>query len=221
MMEIITLFLCVASTLTCVRAQGDANALTVATTELDRLVLLNDTDFVFDFNKSANISGAPGVTTGKGGSTVSATAKTFSALIGHKIAMTVGFIGPCGINLPHTHPRATEINFIVKGSFRAGFIMENGARLIVNNISAGMATVFPQGAVHFEQNIGCSSAMFVAGFNNEDPGVQTTSTVYFGLPPDIAGIGIDESAGQVGSIVEQLVKNPALGVAECRERCGL
>lgn len=62
----------------------------------------------------------------QGGKTVAATRTNFAAIVGHGVAMTVGFIGPCGINLPHTHPRATEINFIVSGQFMAGFFQENG-----------------------------------------------------------------------------------------------
>jgi hypothetical protein len=30
-----------------------------------------------------------------------------------------------------------------------------------------MATVFPQGAIHFEINMNCEPAMFIAAFNNE------------------------------------------------------
>ena len=32
-------------------------------------------------------------------------------------------------------------------------------------------TVFPMGAIHFEANMGCEPAVFVAGLNDEDPGV--------------------------------------------------
>ena len=50
--------------------------------------------------------------------------------------------------------------------------MENGARFIPVELAAGSAAVFPQGAIHFEMNPTCEPAMFVAAFNNEDPGVQ-------------------------------------------------
>jgi len=196
--------------------------LKTATTEVIRLSLLNDSSFVFDFSALANGSAnATGVIAGQGGRTVEAITTNFPALIGHGMAMTVGFIEPCGINLPHTHPRATEINFIVSGSFRAGFFMENGARFIGNTLTPGMMTIFPMGAIHFEQNIDCVPAMFVAAFNNEDPGVQTTSTSYFGLPSDIAGVGIGLNASSVQALTLQLAKNPALGIEECRLRCGI
>lgn len=85
--------------------------------------------------------------------------------------MTIGFLDACGMNTPHTHPRATEINFSVNTTLRAGFLMENGARFVDVELKAGSAAVFPQGAIHFEMNPSCEPAMFVASFNNEDPGV--------------------------------------------------
>lgn len=108
--------------------------LKTASTQLERLALLNDSQFVFDFSSFANATKSSsvegGLTVGQAGQTVAALPTNFPALIGHGMAMTVGYIGPCGINLPHTHPRATEVNFIVSGEFRAGFFLENGARFI-------------------------------------------------------------------------------------------
>ncbi|CAF4205663.1 unnamed protein product, partial [Didymodactylos carnosus] len=46
------------------------------------------------------------------------------------------------------------------------------------------ATVFPKGAIHFQQNIGCKPAKFVAAFNHEDPGVLTIANSFFGQFPD-------------------------------------
>ena len=47
------------------------------------------------------------------------------------------------MNTPHTHPRATEINFSVNGTLRTGLLTENGARFVVNSLPAGSATIFP------------------------------------------------------------------------------
>jgi hypothetical protein len=79
--------------------------LKTAASQVDRVNALGD-DFIFDFR------GTLGVSEGRGGKTVAATARNFPALIGNGVAMTVGYLGPCGINLPHTHPRATEFNFV-------------------------------------------------------------------------------------------------------------
>ena len=37
----------------------------------------------------------------------------FQALIGDGVGMTVGLIGPYGLNTSHTHPRSAEINIVV------------------------------------------------------------------------------------------------------------
>ncbi len=137
--------------------------------------------------------------------------------------MTVGFISGCGINLPHTHPRATEINFIVSGEFETGLFQENGARFIMETVSAGQATIFPQGAIHFEQNLNCEPAIFIAGFNSADPGVQTVASSFFGgLPADVVGASLGGlNITSVNDLKKLLPANPALGIELCRQRCGL
>ena len=135
--------------------------------------------------------------------------------------MTTGFLNPRGMRI-HTHPRATEINFSLNTTLRAGFLAENGARFVMIDLAPGSATVFPQGSVHFEMNPSCEPAMFVAGFNGEDPGVQQQAQRFFGLPPDIVGatlngLGVEEVFGLESMIPD----NVALGTDECLQRCGL
>jgi len=100
--------------------------------------------------------------------TVKADRKLFPALIGTGVAMTLGFLGPCGFNTPHTHPRSAEINVCVQGNLVAEFQGENGETPITNNITQFQMTVFPQGAMHTEFNPDCTESIFVAGFASED-----------------------------------------------------
>lgn len=74
------------------------------------------------------------------------------------LILAIGFLGPCAMNTPHTHPRATEINFSVNGTLRAGMLSENGARFVVHELTPGTAAVFPMGAIHFEMNTGCGKS---------------------------------------------------------------
>lgn len=113
---------------------------------------------MFDFFGAA--TGAAGVTSGAAGHTVAASSANFPAVIGNGVAMSkillcrrfhahlslsaVGILGPCGVNTPHTHPRATEINISVNGTLRTGMLAENGARFVVNELPPGSMTVFPQ-----------------------------------------------------------------------------
>ncbi|KIP11055.1 hypothetical protein PHLGIDRAFT_173935 [Phlebiopsis gigantea 11061_1 CR5-6] len=191
--------------------------LRLAPTEVDRIKLLSDDDFTFDF-----LHQSTGVTTGGAGHTVAASSGNFPALIGNGMAMTVGFLGPCGMNTPHVHPRATEFNFVVNGTLSAGLLVENGARFVAHDLQSGQAAVFPRGAIHFEFNNGCEPAMFVAAFNDEDPGVDQVAQRFFGLPPAIVdatlgGIGVEQVAGLESKIPD----NIALGSDECLQRCGI
>ena len=91
------------------------------------MALLSDSDFIYDFLHPP----ASAITTGKGGHTVKADRKDFPALIGTLIgtgvSMTLGFLGPCGFNTPHIHPRSSQINAVVQGKLGTEFIAENGA----------------------------------------------------------------------------------------------
>ncbi|KAJ7091491.1 RmlC-like cupin domain-containing protein, partial [Mycena belliarum] len=202
----------------CASLSDQVAQLRLAPTAVDRINdLPDDKQFIFDFfNPTA------GLTRGAGGRTVTATSGTFPAVVGNGIAMTVGFLSPCAINTPHTHPRATEINFSVNGTLRTGLLTENGARFVVNELPPGSMTVFPQGAIHFEINDGCEPAMFVAGFNNEDPGVSSLAQRFFGLPPDVVGIAMgDLGVEQVKGLEAMIPDNIAEGTDECLRRCGL
>lgn len=195
------------------------NKLRLAPNSAARIKILDQNDdFVFDF---LNPPGGTGETIGKGGHTVGASGANFPALIGTGMAMTVGFLGPCGFNTPHTHPRATEFNIIVAGSaLRAGIIHENGGRFILNDVPLGSAAIFQQGAIHFEQNLGCDPAVFVAGFNHEDPGVDQIANRFFEIDPTIVSASLGGLAIQEFHNI-QVPANVALGQDECLQRCGI
>lgn len=146
---------------------GDANliqSLLLAPTQKQRINLLNQPgDFLFDFNNPPE--GA--TSTGKGmfnlrsysscqstianqrqsigGKLVSANAETFPGLIGNGGAMTVAFLGPCGLNSPHVHNRATELNLPVKGRLVTSFFEENGVTAREDLAETFNLAVFPQG----------------------------------------------------------------------------
>jgi len=191
-----------------------------AASEVDRISLLDkDSDFVFDFvNPPTNKT----TTTGEGGKIVVANRVAFPALVGTGIAMGLGFIGPCGFNTPHTHPRATEVFFAVNGTFSTGFIQENGARHINNTVYPGQAAVFPMGSIHWQANLGCESVEFVAALSNEDPGTSSIAQNFYGIDEGILSAtlgGTDQSTLQ--SMLKALPKNVALGLQECQQKCGL
>lgn len=189
---------------------------------VDRFPLIPlDSDYVFDF-----LNPPPNTTTrGMGGQTVAASRFSFPPLVGSNTAMTVGFIGPCGFNTPHTHPRSAEINICVEGRLSTQFVLENGARTVTNDLLQFQMTSFPMGAIHTEFNPDCTPATFVAGFASEDPGVAQEAQSFLGLDPAIVEAAIGNGFAYEGRDVAQfrdlIPANVALGVEACLRKCNI
>jgi len=196
-------------------AAAKLQALKDAATEVARIGVLEDSDFVFNFNNAT-------VAKGNDGDTIAANVANFPVLLGEGLSMTVGHLGPCGMNSPHTHPRATEILYLINGTIITGMLQENGARFVYNSVNNGSAQVFPKGSIHYQQNVGCDPVTFVAALNNEDPGTSSIAQRYFGLPPDIVGaslggIGVQQVAGLEAKIPDNII----FGIDECLTRCNI
>ena len=126
------------------------------------------------------------------------------------------------MNTPHTHPRATEILYLVTGEMEAGFIEENGARFVDNVLTKGQGTLFPQGSIHYQINTGCDPVLFVAALNSEDPGTiqvsqrcefYSPSLLSFSLiPPAVFGLPPDVVQATLGDIGLEEVTNITTGV---------
>ena len=58
-----------------------------------------------------------------------------------------------GINVPHFHPRATEVAFVLKGKVYSGFV-DTSNKIFAKVIEKGEVMVFPKGMVHFQMNVG-------------------------------------------------------------------
>ncbi|KAG2705495.1 hypothetical protein I3760_05G056500 [Carya illinoinensis] len=129
-------------------------------------------------------------TSGKQGSNVTAvTVEQFPGLNTLGISLARIDFAPYGQNPPHTHPRATEVLFVLKGTLYVGFVTSNQADgknlLFTKVLNAGDVFVFPIGLVHFQLNIGKSNAIAFAGLNSQNPGVITIADAVFGSEPPI------------------------------------
>ena len=179
----------------------------------------------FDFSLAANPDG--GVSSGAGGQGNLANRKTFPPLIGLGVAMSAGFLNPCGMNTPHTHPRATEFLTIVQGSnVRTGFIAENGGPpQMSNTLEQWQGSILPQGSIHFEFNDNCEPAVFIAAFSDEDPGLSSVAQNFFSLDPGIVAADLGYPTFLDGTNLAQfekgIPKSFADGMKTCFETCGL
>lgn len=198
-------------------------SLVTAATALDRLNLLTDADYVYDFNSATPVPGA--TATGHGGRTVAANRKTFPAVIGNGASVVIGYLGPCGFNTPHVHNRAAEYNLVVQGRLVSSLTAENGARHMNHTLSQWQMTIFPQGSLHTEYNPDCTDAVFVAMFPNEDPGVLQMAQAYFGLESEIvsaaSGGAVSVAGKDINTFRHLIPANVALGVDACLAKCGI
>ncbi|KAJ7770079.1 hypothetical protein B0H16DRAFT_1411208 [Mycena metata] len=200
-------------------AEADLVAkLRLAPLATDRIALLStDDQFAFDF-----FDPAAAATVGKGGKIITANAATFPAVIGTNSAMAAGLLDACSMNTPHTHPRATEMQFSVNGTIRTGMITENTSRFILTELPPGSMTIFPMGSIHFQVNDGCEPILFVSTFNSEDPGALQIAQRFLGLPPDIVGATLgDLGLEEVQGLESQIPDNVAIGTDACLKRCGI
>ncbi len=59
----------------------------------------------------------------------------------------------------------------------AAFVVEDASREVVNELRSGASAVFPQGLIHYQQNLGCETAEYVISYNAESPGTQVQQSL--------------------------------------------
>ncbi|KAI3766124.1 hypothetical protein L2E82_16174 [Cichorium intybus] len=84
-----------------------------------------------------------------------------------------------GLVMPHTHPRSSEMMFVVKGVVIVGFI-DTDSRFFQSVLREGDVFVFPKGLLHYCLNNGFEDALFYSVFNAQNPGVVDISNAMFG-----------------------------------------
>lgn len=89
-----------------------------------------------------------------------------------------------GINVPHYHPRATEISYVLEGKVYSGFV-DTTNKVYAKVIEKGEVMVFPRGVLHFQMNVGKSRATILGSFDSQNPGSVK-------LPAALFGSGIDD-----------------------------
>jgi hypothetical protein len=202
----------------------------LADTAADRYSLLPENkDFVFDFGASPTRGKG-----GKGGDLVAANRKTFPALVGTGSGMAVGFLGACGFNTPHVHPRATELQVVTAGTLIVEMAPENGVfnvpgnatsgrRIIRNQLTVGQMTPFYLGSVHTQYNPECSNATFVASFNSEDFGTGSVVDEVASFSREVAAAAFGEAidGSEIDAFKKVIPVSIAQGVEQCLQKCGI
>ncbi|KAI3863345.1 hypothetical protein MKX03_023285 [Papaver bracteatum] len=96
-----------------------------------------------------------------------------------RIDLAIGGIVPI-----HVHPRASEINYVVKGEVNFGFISTSNV-LYSGVVKAGQMSVVPRGLVHYAKNVGGEKAVVLGILNSQLPGSVLIPSNIFGTKPTI------------------------------------
>ena len=106
-----------------------------------------------------------------------------------------------------------------------GFVLENGLASEFNTtLTQYQGTVFPQGSIHFQQNLDCKPAVAIAGLNSEDPGASSIAQNFIvNLDPNVvdATLGFPKQidADNFAAFKKNIPVSLAKGVEECLIRC--
>eukprot|EP00457_Paulinella_chromatophora_P010318 gb/GEZN01010416.1/.p1 GENE.gb/GEZN01010416.1/~~gb/GEZN01010416.1/.p1 ORF type:complete len:371 (-),score=54.85 gb/GEZN01010416.1/:128-1198(-) len=122
-------------------------------------------DFVFAVKGSNPLVGSGGQGTGR-------TSNNVKALQGRDISMSLFELQPGGENLPHYHPRAAELTYLIEGRLLVGFTDTMG-NYFENYIEKGQGTIFPTALVHFQSCVSAYPCEYVSFLGAEDPGVMS------------------------------------------------
>ncbi|CAJ1977905.1 unnamed protein product [Sphenostylis stenocarpa] len=153
----------------------------------------------------SNILAKPGATNNTFGSLVTgANVEKVPGLNTLGVSVSRIDYAPDGINPPHTHPRATEIVFVLEGQLDVGFITTANV-LISKTINKGEIFVFPKGLVHFQKNNANVPAAVISAFNSQLPGTQSIATTLFASTPSLPDHVLTKTF-QVGTKEVQKIK---------------
>lgn len=179
---------------------------------------------IWDFEQNHYV--VPG---GQGGSASTADLETFPYLIDSGVTMTMGNLGPCGIFLPHIHPRANEFFVVTEGEVDFGTFFELGlfkdlspAPEVEGKLTKNTGTLFPKGSVHYQvnNNQDCKNATIYAALTNEDAG--STPILMDSVPSNVTvGMSKRVDAGDFEAVRASTPLHIAKIVDECLARCHL
>ncbi|KAK6540604.1 hypothetical protein TWF694_007999 [Orbilia ellipsospora] len=182
-------------------------------TQLNRLkILSNNGSWLFNFLAQPSYLANPG-------SVVTANATSFPAVIGNGMSMALITLAPCAMLPAHIHPRAANYVVAIKGSTKTYFFEENGAKVIINTLTPGVMTIFPQAALHTMYNDGCTESALISALSHSDPGTLTFANSLFELPVDLVSNAFGADMSSIKRKVPAIASNAIAGTRDCLARC--
>jgi len=161
------------------------------------------------------------VLTSAGGVSTPRLLAQWPALADMGVSQTAFTMNGCAIRPPHIHVKATGLLYVINAAnMSVGFVTGAGPS-VINFISTGASTIFPQGLVHYQQNNDCSPAYYTISYNNEDPGTQVIAPALEKLPAAVAAASLGVDSATYASLTSSLPKSAFIPNSDpaCVARC--
>lgn len=109
----------------------------------------------------------------------------FPALNGQSVSYLIVQFPVGTVNPPHTHPRSSELIYVLLGCLEVGFI-DTSNKLYTQTLQVGDIFVVPKGLVHYQYNANAKEpAMALTAFGSANGGKVS-------FPTNLFGSGIDD-----------------------------
>ncbi|XP_059669106.1 germin-like protein 9-3 [Cornus florida] len=162
----------------CISHAGDADILSDFIVPMNTTII--DGNF-FTFTGMRVLLGGDFPTTFK---VLKASMAEFPALNGQSVSYAVLQYPAGSVNPPHTHPRASELLFLLNGNLQVGFV-DTTNKLFTQTLQAGDIFVFPKGLIHYQYNYDeKNSAIAVSAFGSASAGTASIPSSVFNTSID-------------------------------------
>ena len=142
-----------------------------------------------------NLKECPPQVVAKGGTIQEANQSTFPALAGNGLSVYFLTLQPGAVRIPHWHPDAAEMDYVLAGKARIGLAFPSGEWQRFD-VEAGEIAVLPQGWFHYIENKGEDVLQMLVIFNNSAPNDIGISVGFQAIPKDVLGLTFNVPAEQ-------------------------
>ncbi|KAG6551863.1 hypothetical protein Mapa_006477 [Marchantia paleacea] len=128
----------------------------------------------------------------------------FLVVDGLGVSMALLQYPPGTVNPPHTHPRGTELLYIIEGTLEVGLV-DSTNKLFTNILYKGDIFAFPKGLVHFQiNNDKYKTVRALAAFSSSNAGLVRLPNTLFNTSAPISDKVLQISFGVSGDVVKAL-----------------
>jgi oxalate decarboxylase/phosphoglucose isomerase-like protein (cupin superfamily) len=137
-----------------------------------------------------------------GGIFYRANQKRFKALRG--LAVQKLKLKPGAVREPHSHPNAEQLDYCISGRARVGIVGPEGHKQLLE-LHEGDISFVPRGYIHWIENIGTETLLFLVVLSHEQPETIELSETLMGVPATTLAAALGLSPELLGKLPKETV----------------